>query len=53
MLRNCFTDIKISVNGGYCFSVAEIKKKKKSGGENKGDVLIVDTGSRPMGLVLE
>ena len=29
------------------------KKKKKSGGENKGDVLIVDTGSRPMGLVLE
>ena len=30
-----------------------LKKKKKSGGENKGDVLIVDTGSRPMGLVLE
>ena len=48
MLRNCFTDIKISVNGGYCFSVAEIKKK--SGGENKGDILIVPTGSRPMGL---
>ena len=33
--------------------MADIKKKKKknlSGGENKRDILIVDTGSRPMGL---